>query len=114
MSDYTTNINAGKKHWGRSPLPAFATIIGTVMDRGVEQALIWMPTGFWSGGGGVLSRLDPHAAQRGWLQAIRADHGWDLLDMLGVSRRTWEDWEQGRRHPKPESMHALHAAITSA
>jgi len=110
----TTDIKKGKSLWGRMPLPAFGTIIGTVMDRGVEQALIWMPTGYWSGGGGALSRLDPHAAQRGWLRAIRDNHGWDLLDVLGVSQRTWEGWEQGRRNPSPETMLAIYEAITQS
>ena len=76
-------------------MPQGALLCGTVGT----QALLWLPTGWWCGGAGVLSSLYQREAQRGWLRALRGA-GWDVLPD-GVSRRTWEGWEQGRNIPAP-------------
>jgi len=104
MSTITVDTKAGRKYWGRSPLPQGALLCGTVGT----QALLWLPTGWWCGGGGVLSSLDQREAQRGWLQALRDLRGWELLPD-GVSPRTWEGWEGGRNIP----AHHLYALWTS-
>lgn len=89
--DCTTSIKHGFMYWGQCMLPMGAIMCGT---HG-SQALIWCQSGWHAGCSGVLHQL-PQSVQRDWLQAIRANHGWKAADAAGVSRRTWEGWEQGR------------------
>ena len=105
----TADAAAGAKFWGRSPLPQGGLLVGTVGCG----ALIWLPTGWWSGGGGVLKRLPARETQRDWLQSVRgAQGGWERLP-VEVSRRTWENWEQGRPIP-PAQAYAIWQALQAA
>ena len=104
----TTSLETAWMYWSRPALPMGAILCGTI---GV-QALMWFPSSWWEGGAGAINRLEPTAAQRGWLQAARANHGWSIAETVGVSRRTWEGWEQGRTIPV-EKMLAIYDATTS-
>ena len=105
--EITTSLKTARLYWGRASLPMGAILCGTI---GV-QALMWFPSSWWEGGAGAINRLEPTAAQRGWLQAVRDDHGWSIAETIGTSRRTWEGWEQGRTIPAEKMLAIYHAMM---
>ena len=80
--------------------------LDTIWGRLPENAPPGVPTGAeWKAIPKDLMWSIPVAAswkdvQRDWLQSMRIRaHGAEFLQSIGVSRRTWEGWEQGRPIP---------------
>ena len=107
----TLNIKIAMSLWGRSALPMGSIACGAVDD----QALIWLPTGWWAGTIGSLSSLDQKKVQRAWLQQLRTEHDKEaLMAAVEVSWRTWQNWELGRIIPAPKLYKIYHNFLQNA
>jgi hypothetical protein len=93
--------------WGPSPLPHGHMVIGSI---DTIHALLITPMGqLYNGNGGAISSI-PRSALGLWARAYRVERGWDAIEAAGISRRTWEGYEQGRSIPVGQ-VYALTASV---
>ena len=110
------DITAGWMAWTDRmdyALPMGSILCGTHTCRMTgTQALLWLPTGWWAGNGGVCTHLADQ--QTSWLRAVRYERALSTTAASKAvmrSSRTWEGWENGRRKIGAAAVLAIYHEI---